>query len=109
MQISGILVLFALSAIVEAQWVAAARNLYQPVILSVGAAFAFMNDKANTDGFSVSSWMADKFSFSETKVEPERRPTDAMQDTKYKGKRISNEEYSKQEWKKHEEEIHEQF
>ena len=110
MQISGILVLFALSAIAEAQWAAAARNLYQPVILSVGTAFAFMNGKVNTDGLTVGGWMADKFTFSNEEVKkypedstwdprsvegPPRRPTEAMQDTSGPEKIISNKEYEK--------------
>ena len=65
MKISSIFVLFILSAIAKANWAAAARGIYQPVILSVGTAFAFMNGKVNTDGLRVSEWMVDKFSFSE--------------------------------------------
>ena len=61
MQISGIFVLFALSAIVKGQWAAAARGFYQPMILSFGSAFAFMNGKVETDGFRWNEWMAEKF------------------------------------------------
>ena len=38
---------------------AAARGLYQPMILSVGAAFAFLNDKAGIKDFDLNEWMAD--------------------------------------------------
>ena len=62
MKISGILILFALSAIVEGQWAAAARGFYQPLILSFGAAFAFMNDKVESDGFIWNEWIGDKSS-----------------------------------------------
>ena len=43
-----IFALFALSAIVEGQWAAAARGLYQPVILSIGAVFTAFNVKKKT-------------------------------------------------------------
>ena len=59
--ISGILVLFVLSAIAEGQLAVAARGLYQPIILSLGAAIAFLNDKADTDGFRWNDWTFNKF------------------------------------------------
>ena len=41
MKIAGIFILFELSAIVvNAFWAAAARGIYQPIILSVGTIFA---------------------------------------------------------------------
>ena len=43
MKLSGILVLFALIATVEGQWAAAARGLYQPILLSVGTVFTVIN------------------------------------------------------------------
>ena len=59
--IPGVFIIFALSAIVEGQWVAAARELYQPIILSVGAAYTFIaSNKAEDDGFKWSEWMNDK-------------------------------------------------
>ena len=45
MKISKILVLLALSAIVEGNILAAARGLYQPIILSIGAIFAAIDQK----------------------------------------------------------------
>ena len=62
MKISGIIVLFAISTIAEGQWAAAARGFYQPMIMSFGTAFAFMNDKVETDGFRWNDWMGNKFS-----------------------------------------------
>ena len=50
MKVSDIVVLLALSAIAEAQWAAAARNLYQPIILSLGAVFTTFQSKENSEG-----------------------------------------------------------
>ena len=61
MKIRGIFVLFALSTIVKGQWAAAARGFYQPIIMSFGTVFAFMNEKVETDGFRWNDWMSDKF------------------------------------------------
>ena len=59
--IPSVFLLFALSAIVEGQWVAAARELYQPIILSIGAAYTFIaSNKAEDDSFKWSKWMDDK-------------------------------------------------
>ena len=62
MKIESIFVLFALSAIAEGQFAAAARGLYQPVLLSVGAAFAFFSDKSKEDDQKWNPWMGNKFS-----------------------------------------------
>ena len=62
MKIESIFVLFALSAIAEGQFAAAARGLYQPVILSVGAAFAFFSDKSEVDGQKWHEYAGNKFS-----------------------------------------------
>ena len=52
--ISGILVLFTLSAIAQAQLFAAARGLYQPIILSLGAAYSFIaSNNFEEDGFGL--------------------------------------------------------
>ena len=69
MKIESILVLFTLSAIAEGQLSAAARGLYQPVILSVGAAFAFFSDKSEADGQKWGEWMGNKFSEKVDEVE----------------------------------------
>ena len=63
LKITTILVLFLLSAIAYGQWAAAARNLYQPVLLSFGAAFSFISsENTEADSFKWSEWMANKFS-----------------------------------------------
>ena len=49
MKISDIFVLLALSAIAEAQWAVAARGLYQPVILSIGAIFTAINSMSKSE------------------------------------------------------------
>ena len=47
-------------------WAAAARNLYQPVLLTAGAAFSFFaSDKVETDSFSWNEWATSKFSKSD--------------------------------------------
>ena len=72
MKIATILVLFTLSAlstIAQGNMLAAARNLYQPVLLSFGAAFSFMaSDKVDADSSRWSEWMANTFSKSETQL-----------------------------------------
>ena len=51
MKITSILVLFALLEIAKGQLIAAARGLYQPILLSFGAAASFFaSDKVDTDG-----------------------------------------------------------
>ena len=46
MNAKKVIVLLALSTIVEgAMWAAAARGLYQPIILSVGALFAAIDQQ----------------------------------------------------------------
>ena len=60
-------VLYALSEITQGQWAAAARNLYQPILLSFGAAFSFVaNDKVMEDSFRWNEWMINRFSTKET-------------------------------------------
>ena len=60
MKILGVIfVLFALSFFADGQWVAAARGLYQPVLLSIGATFTVINN-----------WR--KFSDEEHDYEPDR-------------------------------------
>ena len=64
MQILGIFVLFALSAIVEGQLAAAARGLITDIILSVGTIYAAMNIKDNSgelDRKSWNEWRKEKF------------------------------------------------
>ena len=67
MKISGIFILFAMSLIFEnacAWWAAVARGM-EPVILSVGAAFAALGlkDQHNHDTqlFNVKGWFKSKF------------------------------------------------
>ena len=56
-------VLFALSAIAQGQWAAAARNFYQPILLSFGAAYSFISsDKVEADSFRWNEWVTAKFS-----------------------------------------------
>ena len=80
MKITAIFVLFTLSAIAQGQWVAAARNFYQPVILSVGAAFSFMaSDRFETDSSSRwSEWITNNISKEETKETKETQPKDPL-------------------------------
>ena len=61
-----IFVLFALTSIAKGQLAAAARGLYQPIILSVGAAIAYINDKVETDGHRWNQWTVSKFTKKET-------------------------------------------
>ena len=49
MELKFIFALFALFAIVEGQWAATARGLYQPIALSIGAVFTVMNSKSNSE------------------------------------------------------------
>ena len=62
--IFGIFVLFAMSAIAEGMWAAAARGLYQPILLSVGTVFAAFNSKSSGDYLGS---MVDKFINKSTK------------------------------------------
>ena len=63
MKITGIFVLFVLSEIAKGQLAAAARNFYQPILLSFGAAFSFIaSDKAEADSYKWNEWMTNKFS-----------------------------------------------
>ena len=67
MKIAFIFVLFALSAIAQGQWAAAARGIYQPILLSFGAAFSFMaSDKVDADSSRWSEWITNNFSKKET-------------------------------------------
>ena len=61
MQISGILILFALSLIVEGQWAAVAKDLYKPIILSVGTVFAAINSSSMRDYFVFKNAMVNPF------------------------------------------------
>ena len=61
MKITSIFVLLALSEIALGQLIAAARGLYQPILLSFGAAISFfandkVNDKVEKDSFSWKDW-----------------------------------------------------
>ena len=41
---------------------AVAQRLYQPIILSLGAAFSFLaNESIEVDGFRWNEWVTDKF------------------------------------------------
>ena len=63
MKITYIFILLALSGIAWGQWAAAARNFYQPILLSFGAAFSFMaSDKVETDSFKWNDWITNMFS-----------------------------------------------
>ena len=60
-------VIFALCEITSGQWAVAARNLYQPILLSVGTVFSFIaSDKVEIDGLRWNDWMISKFSKTET-------------------------------------------
>ena len=51
MKITGLVVLYSLSVISEGQLLAVARGLYQPILLSMGAAFtAFVTQEDDEDG-----------------------------------------------------------
>ena len=52
MKVLSILIIFALSAIAYGQFAAAARGLYQPVILSIGTVLTAMNSVSSDDGDS---------------------------------------------------------
>ena len=64
MKIITIFVLIAMSEIAKGQWAAAARNLYQPILLSFGATFSlFVSDnKYETNGFGWGEWISKKYS-----------------------------------------------
>ena len=61
MQIQRIIILFAITVIVKGQQ-AAAQGLYQPIILSLGAALALFSDKKDDDddGFNWKEYINDK-------------------------------------------------
>ena len=59
MKISDIIVLFALNAIAEGQWAAAARGIYQPIALSFGALFTVINSKSKSESEDGNDWMRD--------------------------------------------------
>ena len=61
MQFSGIFILFALSTIVQGQWAAIARDLYQPIILSVGTVIAAINSSNMKDYFCLKNAIGNKF------------------------------------------------
>ena len=57
MKLSSVLVLLALSAIAEGNmFAAAARGLYQPIILSIGAVFVALNEKAEPSDKGSFDW-----------------------------------------------------
>ena len=63
MKITSILVLFTLSAFACGQFAVAARNIYQPILLSFGAAISFIaSDKVEADSFGWNEWMVNQFS-----------------------------------------------
>ena len=80
MKILDIVVLLALSAIAEGQWAAAARGIYQPIVLSVGTVFAAMNIKSQDDSFSWQRFVAN-FESKETQSKEE----DKIEDKRGKG------------------------
>ena len=65
--ISKVFLVLSLSAIVKGQWAAAARELYQPIILSLGAAYTFLTSiKGVEDEFdiiSASEWINEKLQY----------------------------------------------
>ena len=66
MKVTTIFVLFALSElseIAQGQLVAAARNFYQPILLSFGAALSLISsDQVEGDSFRWNEWITSKFS-----------------------------------------------
>ena len=59
MKLKFIFVLFALSATAQAQWAVAARGLYQPVLLSIGAIFTAIHSKSKSeDGDDEEDWLS---------------------------------------------------
>ena len=57
MKIITMFVLFAMIEIAQGQLAAAARNLYQPIILSFGTVFAFFDKKFDYDKIDVDEWI----------------------------------------------------
>ena len=73
MKILKIIVLSVLIAIAKGQWVATARGLYQPVLLSFGSAFAFFNEIAETDFNRFHDWLDDKVFNKKPKNEDQKK------------------------------------
>ena len=83
MKLSDIFVLFALIAliaIVEGQFAAAARGLYQPILLSVGTVFTAMNSISKEDYSGWTAKWVDKFITKSTTSDSEHEgPGDEIQ------------------------------
>ena len=96
MKITSIFVLFALSAlseIAQGQLVAVARNFYQPILLSFGAAVSFISsDKVEADSFSWNEWVTSKLRKSEGVVKSVAGSVTKEDKENQKSEEISDEE-----------------
>ena len=93
MKITALLIIFALSEIAQGQWAAAARNLYQPVLLSFGAAVSFISsDKVEADSFSWNEWVTSKLRKSEGVVKSVAGSVTKEDKENQKSEEISDEE-----------------